>query len=144
MENKNDVIIGKDFVSKVVPLIARAEKNIRIIVFDWRNYSSAIGSKIFRFNQELIKAKKRGVSIEVVIHDKNKNFYWLKEHFKVKRIKTKKLLHIKLLLIDEKVAVVGSHNYTFSGLELNKEISLICYDEEILKTLTNFYKVISF
>jgi len=50
------LLIGKEFPTKVIPLIREATKSIDIIVFDWRWYPDQIGSTIQQFNHEIIKA----------------------------------------------------------------------------------------
>jgi phosphatidylserine/phosphatidylglycerophosphate/cardiolipin synthase-like enzyme len=134
-----ETIIGNEFVPKVVPLINNAKKSIDVIVFEWRNYYTDLGSAVFKFNQSFFQAKKRGVNIRVIISAKNYRQKWLVEHFKVKQLYTKKLVHSKIIIIDEETLVVGSHNYTFSGLELNQEISVIIKDKKEIKRLLSFF-----
>lgn len=85
--------------------------------------------------KELIAASKRGVKIEVLTSRRNnviftkyptKAVYDLFK-FKIKNYPLIKLVHLsrdvhaKLLIIDEKIALFGSHNYTYSGVLFGTE-----------------------
>lgn len=120
-----DPIIGKEFVKKVVPLVGKARQSIKIIVFDWRNYKSDVGSAVFKLNQSILGAKKRGVNVCVLLPPKNREMTWLNQFFKTKKLYDGKLIHAKMMIIDDEILVIGSHNYTYSGLELNVEFSVI-------------------
>lgn len=45
------------------------------------------------------------------------------------------LLHSKIVTVDGEVAVTGSANMDIRSLDLNREVSLICYDREVTATL---------
>jgi len=138
-EENIETIIGKEFSPKVIPYIQEAEKSIKIIAFDWRNYKTDIGSGVFFLNQALFMASRRGVDIRVIVAAKNINAKWLKSFFKVKELYSKKIIHSKMMLIDDKILILGSHNYTFSGLELNQELSIIIKGENDIKRFVNFF-----
>jgi phosphatidylserine/phosphatidylglycerophosphate/cardiolipin synthase-like enzyme len=43
----------------------------------------------------------------------------------VRRLHSKKLLHTKMILIDNKKLVIGSHNFTQSAFTMNEEASVM-------------------
>lgn len=137
-----DIIIGKEFVKKVIPLIDGAKNDICIIVYDWRNYKKDVGSSVFKLNQALISAVKRKVSVRVIIHPKNSNQKWVKDFFKTKELYSNKTIHTKMMIIDSDYLVIGSHNYTFSGLELNQEISVISKDKSAIQRTQKFFNTL--
>lgn len=140
MSIKNiDTIIGKEFSPKVIPYIEGAKQSIKIIAYDWRNYKTDIGSSVFKLNQALFRASKKGVDIRVIVSAKNINAKWLTAYFKVKRLYSKKIIHSKMMIIDDEVLILGSHNYTFSGLELNQELSIIITNKVEIKNFVNFF-----
>ena len=57
-------IIGAEFVKKVIPIIKTAKNTIDIIVYDWRWYPDQIGSRIQKFNNTIIDAKKKVYKLE--------------------------------------------------------------------------------
>ena len=46
-----------------------------------------------------------------------------------------KLLHSKYIVVDEEVAAIGSSNLDIRSFELDHEMTLLCYDEQIAREL---------
>ncbi|MBK8255897.1 MAG: hypothetical protein IPK82_24920 [Polyangiaceae bacterium] len=58
--------------------------------------------------------------------------------FDMKRVKLQKNCHTKGILIDDKVTIVGSHNWTSQGTTENRDASFIFYSSQI----TAYYKAL--
>jgi phosphatidylserine/phosphatidylglycerophosphate/cardiolipin synthase-like enzyme len=126
MEKKSDnIIVGKEFPKKVIPLIKKANQSIDIIVFDWRWYPDQVGSSIQLFNNALVVAVKKGVKIRTITNLRATVDILKKLNFNSKKWSSKKLLHTKLMIIDNKIAIIGSHNYTMNAFNVNQEISIL-------------------
>ena len=133
------LIIGKEFANQVVPLIKAAKKNINIIVFDWRWYHDQIGAEIQRFNHALIIARRKGVRIRAITNP-FKTISILRElTMEVKKPITKGLMHTKLMLIDNEIAILGSHNYTMNAFTINYEVSVIIREKEVIERLKQYF-----
>ena len=94
----------------------------------------------------LILAHQRGVDVKVILEGRvsgspNALAYsrlagtgidvcWASEAYK--------LTHSKLIIVDEKKAFVGSHNLSYSALNLNREISLIV-EGKVVSTLLELF-----
>ncbi|MCD4757851.1 MAG: endonuclease [Arcobacteraceae bacterium] len=104
---------------EIVELIENAKLNIDIVMYN-------IDYK--KFEKALKKASKNGVNVSVV-YEKSK----LKFHKNIKLIKTKRKLHIKLAIIDNKFAIYGSANWKKESFEENYEIINITDEEEKIK-----------
>lgn len=119
------IIIGKDFSKKVIPLIEQAKNSINIVVFDWRWYFNDPGCPAQLFNQSLLRASRRGVKVQAVVNGgeiiKTLNDLGIAS----KGIAMKSLVHAKLMIIDNLIVVLGSHNYTQNAFTVNQEISVI-------------------
>ena len=61
--------------------------------------------------------------------------------FKIKTYR-KTLLHGKLLIIDNNIAILGSHNITYSGLHKNIELSLLIEEKNIVKEFRNLFFIL--
>jgi phosphatidylserine/phosphatidylglycerophosphate/cardiolipin synthase-like enzyme len=118
-----ELIVGNKFSEKVVPYIDAAVKTIEIIIFDWRWYPETQDDTVRLFNMAIIRAKNRGVSIRVICNNDHVLDALKKNNIRCKRLYTYKMVHAKMLLIDEAILVIGSHNYTQSAFKLNLEIS---------------------
>ncbi len=119
-----EIIIGADFLKKVTPLIESAKQTIKIIVYDWRLYQDAPNHPVMKFVQALQAAQRRGVSVQILIRNADIQRQLRQCGFDCKILYSGKLIHAKMMLIDDEIAVIGSHNYTFSGFTQNLEISL--------------------
>ena len=132
-------IIGKEFPAKVIPLIDNAKKSIKIVVFDWRWYPNDPANPVQLFNQSVARAVKRGVSV-LAIANSNEIIAILNQiGVKAKKLFTKNLVHAKIIIIDDQIVVLGSHNYTQSAFTMNYEISVVFDDINSSKDFIDFF-----
>jgi len=120
-----DAAVGYEFPEKVIPLIELAKKSIKIIVFDWRWYPSDIGCSCQLFNQSIIRARKREIPISVMSNMPDVVRILKASKISAKKPESKRMLHSKMMIIDDEILIIGSHNYTQSAFTKNQEISVI-------------------
>lgn len=134
------VLIGKKYVEKVSQQIAAARQSIDIIVYDWRLRPSLPTHPVSLLVRALLDAQRKGVRIRALVNSadvqRNLKLYGID----AKVLQTQKLMHAKMMLIDNRVAVIGSHNYTQSAFTSNLEISLCCTFESQDNELTQYFK----
>ena len=123
------VIIGKEFPERVIPLINSAVSSIDVIVFDWRWYPQDPGASVQLFNQAILRAIRRGVKIRVIANNDEIVRVLKNEGCETKRLVTKSLVHCKVMIIDKKIMITGSHNYTESAFQMNLELSVVLDDK---------------
>lgn len=134
-----DVVIGVDFPKKVIPLFDIAKSEIKIIVFDWRWYPNDPSSPVQLFNQAIVRAVKRGVVVTALVNSNAIEQQLKNVGVAVKVCNTKKLMHAKMIIIDDKIVVVGSHNYTQNAFSMNHELSVILDGEFDVFPFANFF-----
>jgi phosphatidylserine/phosphatidylglycerophosphate/cardiolipin synthase-like enzyme len=132
-------IIGKQFSDKVTPLINSAKKSIDIIVYDWRWYAQDPGASVQLFNQAIVRAVRRGVRVRAIANSNDIISVLRDVGIDAKKLITEKLVHIKLMIIDDEVVVLGSHNYTQSAFNLNMELSVILNPPENIDEISSFF-----
>lgn len=137
---KIETAIGREFPKKVIPLIEQAKKSIEVIVYDWGWYPNEIGEKIQLFNNAIVRAKQKGVVVKAVVLKRLIAEILRREGIMVKRVESSKLLHAKLMIIDDKIVIVGSHNYTKNAFNINFEASVILRDEETTRKFKNYFE----
>ena len=111
----------------VIPLIDKAEKSIDLSIFflTHKNVSKA-----------LVRAKKRGVNVRVIIdatgatNGYSKHKYLRENNIDVKVENWGGKMHMKSALIDKKHIIVGSMNWTSAGESKNDENTLIIMEDE--------------
>lgn len=134
-----ETIIGKEFPQKVIPLIENAKKTIDIIVFDWRWYPQDPGASVQLFNQAIIRATRRGVNVRAIANNDEIVRVLNQNGCQAKKILTKKLVHCKIMIIDNDIVITGSHNYTQSAFQMNLELSVILNPCEKIAEISNFF-----
>src|SRR5574343_679531 len=132
-------LAGTDFCKGVRPLIAGAKQTIDIAIFDWRWYENNASFQIQQFNQEIIKANARGVRVRAIC-----NMADIVDTLKGLSIQAKKtpplrLMHAKLMIIDSKYYILGSHNYTQNAMSYNHEVYVIIESSELIPEYTNYF-----
>jgi phosphatidylserine/phosphatidylglycerophosphate/cardiolipin synthase-like enzyme len=132
-------IIGKEFPQKVIPLIEYAKHSIKIVVFDWRWYPNDPANPVQLFNQAIIRAKRRGLKIQV-IGNCDEIIKILKEQgIEAKKAMTKNLVHAKMMIFDDKDLVIGSHNFSQNAFTMNYEISTYIPDCPDVENYLRFF-----
>lgn len=118
-------IIASDFPKIVIPLINNAKESIRVIVFDWRFYPTVAGSSVSQFNSAIAQASKRGINVRALVNSETVIDRLCEIGCTARKVHSKRLLHTKMILIDDVILVIGSHNYTQNGFGLNHEASIL-------------------
>ena len=134
-----ETIIGSEFPEKVIPLIDSAKESIRIVVFDWRWYSNDPGSTVQQFNQAIVRASRRGVKVKAISNFEAVVLALIACGCVARKLTTNKLVHVKLIIIDEKICVIGSHNFTGNAFSSNYEASVFFEDVENCARLIKFF-----
>ena len=114
----------------IIKEISKATKTIDIAMYYLTSREIA---------QELVKAKDRNVKVRIVL-DKDqetskysKSRYLIKRGFDVKYDTGPGLMHNKFAIIDNKVLITGSFNWTPTADQKNEENLLIMTDKELIK-----------
>jgi phosphatidylserine/phosphatidylglycerophosphate/cardiolipin synthase-like enzyme len=117
-------IFGSQFCEVVLPLIESAEFEIKIIVFNWRMPFITTKLQMQTFNDALVRAVGRGVVVRAIVSSERVCAELHKFGIIAKRLPTDRRLHTKLMIIDKRQIVVGSHNYSESAFNKNYEVSV--------------------
>ena len=125
--------------NKIIPAIQNAKKYIYIPAF-------IITDK--ELQKELIQAKNKGIDIKLIIDATGaNNKYSVHTELRNNNIPVKVenfagKMHMKSILIDDKIAFLGSMNFTKSGNQYNDENSIEIEDAAIVKYLkSNFLQL---
>lgn len=130
-------------VERLKSLLQSAKKTVRIAMFTFTHLGLA---------QEIIKTKKRGVKVEVVVDSNNaigcgaKVFDLLERNgVSIKRSRGNVLMHHKFMYLDEHTLVNGSANWTISAFDKNDDCFFILHplDEEQRQFMNRLWKTIA-
>ncbi|MCK5494492.1 MAG: hypothetical protein KAJ14_15390, partial [Candidatus Omnitrophica bacterium] len=154
-------ISGSKYFPAVKQAIAQANESINIAMFLMEIPQRKASSKVQQLVDELIKAHARGVKVEVIL-DQNVDFVnqrhksdWLG---KVRSFRAYKQLkeagvavhydeistytHAKAIVIDERIVILGSTNWTQTSLERSIETNVLMDSEEAAKSYLEYFKTI--
>jgi phosphatidylserine/phosphatidylglycerophosphate/cardiolipin synthase-like enzyme len=132
-------IISQDFVKVVIPLIERAVNSIDIIVFQWKFYRKGQDNNCSQFNSAIARAVIRGVKVRCLVQQQSAVDELKKFGCKARQLHSKRLLHTKLMIIDKKSVIIGSHNYTQHAFSSNYEASIFVELKSENNTLVQYF-----
>jgi len=132
-------IIGKQYPKIVIPKIDEAKKSIDIIMFDWRWYPNDPGASVQLFNQSLVRAGRRGVNVRAITNFGDIVKTLEKVGVKAKKLRSKNLVHAKIIIIDESIVIIGSHNFTQNAFNMNFEISCMFENSDNAKEYLQYF-----
>lgn len=134
------VLSGRQFPTAVIPLIEKAKNSIDIIVFDWRWYSGEPGESVQLFNQAIRFAQRRKVKVRALVNSAPLVHFLKHQSINAKHVICQKLMHCKMMIIDGKTVITGSHNYTKSAFHLNIELSVLIENDPSIPEFIQFYE----
>jgi hypothetical protein len=153
-------IDGTNYLSVVHRELGAATGSVVVTMFQMRiPENGAHGSPVLVLVNDLIAAHRRGVDVEVIL-DLNTRYDPASEEPVRDRVngvaadmlsfagidvyyyQSAHILHQKLVVIDKETVIVGSHNWTYSGMRRNLETSsLIRSREHALAKLANTARI---
>ena len=154
-------ISGSKYFPAVNEAITGAQKSINVVMFAVESSLSKPDSKPNKLISALIEAKDRGVNVEVIL-DQNVDFVqrrhasdWetkIKSTRAYKRLKEAgikvyydepaRYTHAKAVIIDEKIVILGSTNWTGSSFDNNIETSVLINSPELAEEILAYLKTI--
>mgnify|MGYP000647202127 CR=1 FL=1 len=142
-------LFNEEYGVSLLSYIRNAKKSIFMIMFQTGYYSEYAESLSNNILRELVNAKKRGLTVEVILdwsksgNVKEKNFdtakFLAENGVSVYFDKESKTTHAKLFVIDGKYVFIGSHNLNYYALEKNNETSVLIESGEVAGVFLNYF-----
>lgn len=137
--SQTELLLDQQFIGRVAGAIKGAQKRIWICAYTWRWYANAPEKDIQQFNYQVIKAVKRGVQVRVIMHNRAQADILNRLGIESHRLRTKKTMHTKAILVDDRILIMGSHNLTEKGTAENFESSLLTFELEPILQFENYF-----
>ena len=115
-------------IYRIIGLIRNAESSVKVASFSFTHEGLA---------DELLKADIKGINVSVLMEARQRNvqgsqYARLKDFgINIKTDGNKYNMHHKFIVIDGKIVVTGSPNFTLSGFERNDENMLIIFNAQL-------------
>jgi len=139
---------GKKAENKLYYLFTHAHKNIKIIIYSFTNKKLSRALKI---------ASKHNIKITIIADKKESKFHrsvipnlaaiknikiYLLSGNRYSHSKEKGKLHAKVSIIDDKILVTGSANYTYSAFYKNYEYIIFHNDKNLIIKFERFFNIL--
>jgi phosphatidylserine/phosphatidylglycerophosphate/cardiolipin synthase-like enzyme len=137
---KTTIIIGSDYVPTVAPLIKQAKRSINVLMFDWRWYPNDFMCDTSILNHAFVTMSRQGVKVRAITNYSEIIKILTRLGIEAKKWNSSRILHSKLVIIDNEIVVMGSHNFSQSAMTRNAETSSVIYDKEEVQKLTDYFE----
>lgn len=142
---------GRDYTPTLIKIINNSTKTIHAVIYQAGYYPDYPEGEPTELQNSLIDAAKRGVDVIIILDQSSwnpslslKNFeyaefmrkFGIKVYFDMPDITT----HMKYVVIDSLITVVGSTNWSFYALAKNDECSVAVKSKDIALKYENFFE----
>ncbi len=149
-------INDRDYYPVAIEKINGAEKSIHMVMYEIRWYGNPDTDyhDVSKLGKALVNAHKRGVDVKVIMDDgrgygftnpdlvnaaKNWSSYLKSKGVQVKFDWSNQTTHDKLIIIDDKLVIVGSTNWSQSALNYNHEANALIESKEVAEQYENYF-----
>ena len=125
--------------NSMLNLVRKANKSVKVAIFSFTHED---------LGDELVKADIRGLDISVLVERRQRNvqksqYTRLKDFdIGIKVDGNKYNMHHKFIIIDDKIVITGSPNFSYSGYNRNDENFLIIYNENLALEFVNEFDML--
>jgi phosphatidylserine/phosphatidylglycerophosphate/cardiolipin synthase-like enzyme len=144
------VVLDAQYFQIARKLIQEAKHSIQVMMFEMGYYDRNPNTPSNLLIKELIDAKKRGVKVEVILEVREGEDRTAKRNRHTGKILSEggveviydplfKTTHAKLMMVDGKITLLGSTNWTYHALTTNNEASILIRSKEVAKAFTDYF-----
>jgi phosphatidylserine/phosphatidylglycerophosphate/cardiolipin synthase-like enzyme len=131
-------------------MIQEAKHSIQVMMFEMGYYDRNPNTPSNLLVRELINAKKRGVKVEVLLEVREGEDRTAKRNRHTGKILSDggveviydslfKTTHAKCMIVDGKLTLLGSTNWTYYALTNNNEASVLIRSKEVAKAFVDYF-----
>jgi len=152
LEQMVDVLLDREYYQSVKDDMENASETILVAMYSMIYDPGDLDDWANDLIRELVNAKDRGVNVTVIIENRtyfgymNDNLeayqYLSENNVTVQLDNEDDTDHMKLVIIDDNIVYVGSHNWSESGLYYNHETSVKIVSEDIAEIFTAYFETI--
>ncbi|MGQ9508001.1 MAG: phospholipase D-like domain-containing protein [Thermodesulfobacteriota bacterium] len=144
------LVVDEQYFQVTKKMIQEAKSSILIMMFEMGYYESHPNTPSNILIHELIKAKKRGVRVEVILEVGEGMNRTTERNQKTGKILSDggvhvifdsilRTTHTKGMVVDGELVLIGSTNWTYYALTQNNELSVLIRSKELAKALTDYF-----
>jgi phosphatidylserine/phosphatidylglycerophosphate/cardiolipin synthase-like enzyme len=150
---KIKTILGSEYPSTVIQLLRTAKRSIDICAYTWKWYDYRSSDAMQRINYAIIEKARQGLPVRTRFNSESKDHILTKENTKTAsalrryKVQTKFdgspiMSHLKLIIIDQEIAILGSHNLTSRSVSQNNETSIVIFGREAVRAYCGYFEAL--
>ena len=129
-----EVVNDRDYFDRVFELIDSADESIHLAMFEIKYYEKYPDSEVNQLVEKLIEKNSEGVDVKIIVDqfltDERAVEILKKSGVDIRWDSTSVTTHNKLMIVDGRVVLIGSTNWSYYSLSKNHESNVIFHDEE--------------
>jgi len=145
-ENQAISLTDRDYFPTVHHLFNSSNVSIHMVMFSMNYYPDYPDSLANYLIEDLMEASERGIDVKIITDqfDTEKPVLSMLSEtgINIKYDSKDTTTHGKLIIIDSKIVIVGSTNWSYYSIEKNHEANLIINSEEIAKQFEDYFEKI--
>ena len=142
---------SEEFIGAATDFVRGAKKSILISTFKAEISSKAKGQRLMQFFQILAAKALEGIDVRMLFDtpESGKHIppsnakalkFLQKSGIKCKRLRSERLCHAKMLIVDNANSIIGSHNLSVMSCRSNFEMSVSIPDNKYCQNLTDIFE----
>jgi len=139
-------LVDSEYFVELKNLLLKANSSVYVIMYVIKYDPNEPDDPVNQLLRVLAELRTRGIDVKVVVDDETyKSYPETITYLKNAGVPTRQdksqrtTTHAKLVIIDNKTVVIGSHNWTESALRYNHETSVMIQDREIAEELAKYF-----
>lgn len=145
-----DLLVAREYLSRVPAILENAQFSIKVVQFvvQIKGKSAKMSSR--ELGIKLAAKVRDGVRVQALLNQAGGGWRapalnrqaakWLQERsVEVRTPGPERTFHAKMIIIDDQIAIVGSHNWTPYALERNFEVSVVLRDPACVGKLARHF-----
>jgi phosphatidylserine/phosphatidylglycerophosphate/cardiolipin synthase-like enzyme len=131
-------------------MIQEAKQSVQVMMFEMGYYDKYPNTPSNLLVKELINARKRGATVEVILEEKEGEDRTTKRNRHTGKILSDggvkviydsllKTTHAKFMVVDGELSLLGSTNWTYYALSNNHEASVLIRSKQVAKALVEYF-----
>lgn len=144
------LVIDAQYFQTAQKMIRESKESIQVMMFEMGYYDEHPNTPSNLLIKELIEAKKRGVKVEVILEVREGEDRTTKWNRRTGKVLTEggveviydlffKTTHAKLMIVDARLTLVGSTNWTYYALTNNNEVAVLVRSKEVAKEIIDYF-----
>jgi phosphatidylserine/phosphatidylglycerophosphate/cardiolipin synthase-like enzyme len=144
------LVTDSEYFQVAKTMIQEAKRSIQVMMFEMGYYDRNPNTPSNLLIKELINAKKRGVKVEVLLEVREGEDRTAKRNRHTGKILSEggveviydspsQTTHAKCMVVDGKLILLGSTNWTYYALTNNHEASVLIQSKQLAKALVDYF-----